>query len=119
MDEREFIQSRSVFKKSPVKDTATQWEAPKKEEVKEEKEVNKEEESPAKEECKVEVSKQEEKKKPEKNIWPVQNTRTVTRASVTRKNERSKEEEKPLKFSQTRGNTVWYYKKGAQTVEIP
>ena len=36
MDEREFIQSRSVFKKSPVKDTATQWEEPKKEEPKQE-----------------------------------------------------------------------------------
>ena len=83
MDEREFIQSRSVFKKSPVKDAAVQCQEPPKEEQKEAKEEDSKEQKPQ-EEAKV-------PEKKEKDIWPVQNTRSATRASVTRKNERSKE----------------------------
>ena len=70
--EREFIESRSVFKKSPVKDSATQWEAPEAE--------NKE----------VEVKKEDA---------PTPTVDPAPRVSATRKNERSKESESPLKFS--------------------
>jgi len=70
--EREFIESRSVFKKSPVKDSATQWEAP---------EASNQ---------KVEVKEQDS---------PVPTVEPAQRVSATRKNERSKESESPLKFS--------------------
>jgi len=65
MDEREFIQSRSVFKKSPVKDAAVQCQEPPKEEQKVQE---------AEEEVKQEQKPQEEAKVPEKkekDIWPV------------------------------------------------